>query len=423
MESVWYTLIRYILVLIIPVLMFIPYLKKRDHFIIRLIVTLIAYFGLSMYASYYSGILVIDWFYFVFLIVFVFAVFVPYAICKISFKEALFFAAAAYSIQNAVDNLLILLSRACGEPTEKYILLIMYFSTYLVIYIAFYFFFVVKVKDLSVDRINNTTTTMVVFLTLFVVYVISMYASFSQDAPNSNTTRLYAIVTCTILLMIQFGLFQKSTMEIDKEILKQIIQKENDYNAKAKENTELINLKCHDLKHQIKKLRQTVTSPMEVEALDNLSEQIQIFDLFIKTGNETLDTILTEKNMKCQSKKIKLSCIIDGEALSFMDSLDMYSLFGNAIDNAIDYLDDVEEEKRIITINAKRVNGGVGIHFENYCNTDIKFENGLPITTKKNTKGDFHGYGTKSMNYIVKKYRGRINFIIKDNTFNVNIFF
>ncbi len=58
-----------------------------------------------------------------------------------------------------------------------------------------------------------------------------------------------------------------------------------------------------------------------------------------------------EKFMQCENKKIRLDCMIDGELLSFMKKSDVYSLFGNAIDNAIEAVDKInDEEKRCINI-------------------------------------------------------------------------
>ena len=45
------------------------------------------------------------------------------------------------------------------------------------------------------------------------------------------------------------------------------------------------------------------------------------------------------------------------------------------------------------------------IRFENYYEGDIRFERGLPVTSKQETK--LHGYGLKSLRYTVHKYKVR----------------
>ena len=48
----------------------------------------------------------------------------------------------------------------------------------------------------------------------------------------------------------------------------------------------------------------------------------------------------------------------------------------------------------------------VCIHVENYCTEQPEFKDNLPVTTKGSS--DFHGYGLKSVRYVVKKYGGNL---------------
>ncbi len=71
--------------------------------------------------------------------------------------------------------------------------------------------------------------------------------------------------------------------------------------------------------------------------------------LYRKTGNEILDTLLSEKSLICEARDITMHCVIDGKKL--LDSIDIYALFGNAIDNAIECVEKFsEKEMRFIDI-------------------------------------------------------------------------
>ena len=52
--------------------------------------------------------------------------------------------------------------------------------------------------------------------------------------------------------------------------------------------------------------------------------------------NEALDLVLTEKSILCTEYRIKLSTMVDGSMLNFMKTTDVYALFGNLMDNAIE---------------------------------------------------------------------------------------
>ena len=78
------------------------------------------------------------------------------------------------------------------------------------------------------------------------------------------------------------------------------------------------------------------------------------------------------------------------------------------------------EDKRAIFINAIRKNNTTIIKVENYCSELIEFENGLPLSKEDSI---YHGYGTKSIDYIAKKYGGYCLFEQKNNIFSVTICF
>ena len=85
-----------------------------------------------------------------------------------------------------------------------------------------------------------------------------------------------------------------------------------------------------------------------------------------------------------------------------MSQVDIYSLFGNALDNAIECLKGLPVEERHVKLQVKNIGDMVNIICENTCHTKLKFENGLPATTKDDTYN--HGFGTKSIKSICKKY-------------------
>ena len=82
-----------------------------------------------------------------------------------------------------------------------------------------------------------------------------------------------------------------------------------------------------------------------------MEDTIHIYEAIVKTGNEVLDTILTEKSLYCKDKKIQVSCVADGNQLEFMNTVDLYALLGNAMDNAIEAVEKFREmEKRQIDV-------------------------------------------------------------------------
>ena len=104
----------------------------------------------------------------------------------------------------------------------------------------------------------------------------------------------------------------------------------------SKETIELINHKCHDLKHQVQAIRAVKDEKERETYLEKIEKSVQIYSAIVRTGNEILDTILTEKSLICENSGIHINCVADGSLLAFMNPVDLYTLFGNALDNAVE---------------------------------------------------------------------------------------
>ena len=122
----------------------------------------------------------------------------------------------------------------------------------------------------------------------------------------------------------------------------------------------------------------------------------------------------------CERNGIVLTVIADGSKLQFMGQFDVYSLFENAISNAIEAVNKEEDrEKRFIRLRVDAPAGMVCIHAENYCPVPPVFVNGLPKTTKKDI--NYHGFGVRSMQMIVEKYGGGLSAHVERDIFNLDI--
>ena len=182
----------------------------------------------------------------------------------------------------------------------------------------------------------------------------------------------------------------------------------------------LSNQKYHDLKHQINILKTQSYTGKSTSYLEKMEREIRVYETQNKTGNQILDAVLTNKAMICQNKEIELKFIVDGEALSFMDDMDVSALFGNMLDNAIESAEKQQEkQKRLIWLYVTREKQFVRIRTENYCDEKIHFKNGMPVTTKKDRR--LHGYGMKSIKSTVEKYHGSVVAAQENNWFELKI--
>lgn len=182
----------------------------------------------------------------------------------------------------------------------------------------------------------------------------------------------------------------------------------------------LIHYKYHDLKHHIIALRAQENAQQRDAYLDKMEEEIRNFEAQNRTGNEVLDTLLNSKMLQCMKKDISMTCVVDGTLFDFMDAMDICSIFGNALDNAIEYEETVaEKEKRLIHVTAHAQKNFLIVRFENYCEEQMEFTKVFPATTKRDTQ--FHGYGLKSLRYTARKYGGEVDINAEENWFVLKV--
>lgn len=176
--------------------------------------------------------------------------------------------------------------------------------------------------------------------------------------------------------------------------------------AIKKETIDIINAKCHDLKHQIGALRM-MSEGERNERISQLEKRIMFYDFSVDTGNEVVNTVVSEKMLHCTENGIKLYVSGCASNLGFIDAVDLFTLLGNALDNAMEGVSALSDgEKRIINLSFSEQGNITMIRTENYFEGRISFKDGLPQTTKENKA--YHGFGMASMKKIVKKYGGSL---------------
>ena len=201
---------------------------------------------------------------------------------------------------------------------------------------------------------------------------------------------------------LQYGVMEQARLAKNMETMRELVHTQRVQYEASKESAQLINEKYHDLKHLLKSFRGTVPQ----EQLDQLKHSIAAYERPANSGNEVLDVLLAEKIGICQQRNIVLTCSVGMTDFSFVEELDLYSLFQNALTNAINAVSALPEgSERFISLSSARDGNMLTIHMENPCEEEITFVNGLP-----QTKGDpdWHGFGMKSMNRIAEKYNGML---------------
>lgn len=228
-----------------------------------------------------------------------------------------------------------------------------------------------------------------------------------------------SMVFSVFVLGILFLFYRISWIRQEESMLQYLqSEKEKQYEY-SKQSMDVIHQKCHDLKRQIQALR--LSNDTEKERLyQETQKAADFFDYVVKTDNEMLNTILTEKGLICHHKRIRMTCTVKGCQFEGISVIDLYTIFSNAIDNAIECVEKYEEEeKRVIAINIFLVGDMNCIMIENYFEGELHYQGSQLITSKQDT--DYHGFGVRSIRMLAQKYKGDIRVSHVNHTFSLQI--
>ena len=295
---------------------------------------------------------------------------------------------------------------------------LVWLALYVATGLGVYILMVEKLKKRNAGnmRFRNYVFYMIVALLLlmFLAYDMRTHTTISEGEYLIFRMMLSLLGVCMLYIFsVEYDLYD------NYHKLHELLEKDKIRYEVSKEYTDIINMKCHDLKHQLWQMQRQ--EHVDETYIKELEEAIRIYDTDIKTGNEALDIILTEKNRICAAEKIEATFIVDGSIIAFMRPTDLYSLFGNILDNAIEAVRELpDEDMRQISVVLAQETGIIRIRQQNYYRNQMQMTEDELISTTKEDKEN-HGYGLKSIRYVAEKYGGVMTLETDENIFILNI--
>ena len=112
--------------------------------------------------------------------------------------------------------------------------------------------------------------------------------------------------------------------------------------------------------------------------------------------------------------------MIDGSLFGFLTEREIYSLFGNALDNALEAVTKIPDpERRMITLKSNTRGGMVVLLVENTLAGEMTLtDSALPPTTKT---GSGHGFGLRSIQRIAEKHGGMMSLRCENGVFKLSV--
>lgn len=411
--------------------------ERKKHFLIKLPLILLSCFVFALIFpiptsnSFYSMMM--------FFLMFLFTYFASFFLFEVNWKIRLFSMICGYTCEHiayetyfSIISLLNInkngLSGLYDYGTVSLFTgwqdILIYFFSYIIIYYIIFIIFALRLnKDNFYESKYDFKFLIVgcIFILSDIVInsIVAWYSTIHFENMYLGIVALINVLCCFIGLFYIFEMFYSNNIKNQMKIIEEIQKKESNQYKISKETIDMINIKCHDFRHQIREFGDN--QKIDNEAINNLNKLIRIYDSTYHTENEALNVILNEKTLLCNNKNIRFTCIVDGNALNFIENEDIYSLFGNLIDNSIEAVNQLDDNEKIISLKIKQVGNIVSISIKNGYKGKIQMENNLPLSKKEDNI--HHGFGMKSIKMVCEKYNGNLRLNIENNIFIVTILF
>ena len=215
------------------------------------------------------------------------------------------------------------------------------------------------------------------------------------------------IIACIALLISAFFLLRKLFYHlVDKRIArfqsdlisKQTVEIQNMYRQMQEWR--------HDYRNHIQNMKNRLDGDQgELEQyLDELADDLTQTDTSIQTGNVMADAVLNSKLSVTEQKSIQLNVKAHIPKGIEMTDVEMCSVLGNLLDNAIEACEKLPCDKRFLRVYIDKFKGQFYLSVQN-SSPSIQRDKGIFRTTKAGT----HGFGLFRIDRIAKKYGGYVN--------------
>lgn len=190
------------------------------------------------------------------------------------------------------------------------------------------------------------------------------------------------------------------------------------YLAQAKKYDKTVQI-LHDVKKHIKAIEDLYTADqrgMASEYANKIGDLLKPLIPVQYTENPILNILLTDKETIMKDKGISMEIKIDNVSLDFVEPIDVTTIFGNLLDNAIEAAEKAEGDKYVyIKIGSRHQM--IIISIENSCD-NVKWKNDSPISKK----GKGRGIGLLNVRSSIDKYDGSLKLKQENKKFVAELF-
>ena len=245
--------------------------------------------------------------------------------------------------------------------------------------------------------------------------------SISQDNKLDQIVMTGCCLVAVITLTAEIGHSSSEYEKRREEQMQRVLQRQQAMFEQKLQDVDELNRKYHDMKNFLLYLRAHKEGGQELDgSIDQLMKSIEPYGNAISSGNAVVDMILGEKLAVCSAENIVCIPYLDGSLLDFVKPLDLCTLIGNSMDNAIESCRKIPDpRRRSIRLHTSERGNTVVLSVRNTFLTAPDFRDGLPVTTKEDAGN--HGYGLRNMRFLAEHYSGMLSCRLEGDEFVLRV--
>lgn len=318
---------------------------------------------------------------------------------EMGFWDALFCATAGYTMQNIGSGLgeflRILFQASTGSPLAELPAVVMSDLSVIATIVIYHYLFIRHLGELgSLGKDSRLMLGAAVGVILVVIAFDVVIRGLEREGAALGFLLALRVIHGTVSYFVLFAEYEmlynvRLAGEVDAQ-MRLSAERERQY-LLSRDTIAAVNRRVHDIRHKVARDLSEQDVAIDKETLKAVVRDISVFDTQVKTGNDALDTILTEKSLTCTRRGVTLSCIADGTALRHMTAADLYGLSSLLLDRAVEEVCDLDDRNlRSVSLTLRRVGELALLHVEYYAK-------------------DGGAYPVGELEEIVSRYGGTLN--------------
>ena len=288
-------------------------------------------------------------------------------------------------------------------------------------------FFIVLIKRLTVERkqIEEVPEYWWILMIFPLCSIGIIYFIFKLvENQSNNQIVLEAMIASGLFLPLNMLIVNIYDSLQKRFVLEQenIIYKENirffTQEIKSKEEYEETRALIHDMKNHFLVIQRMARNNQNMDILGYLKDLDIHYSVprLVNSGNFIIDTMINSHYTEIKENKIKYKINVIVPEKIYIDDADLCILLGNILDNAIEACERINKDRRWIKIDIFRQKNTL---FIKVCNTKNKELANISKSSKRDVHN--HGIGVSSIESIVKKYDGYVEFADNGEKFEVDV--